>query len=623
MRTTPRATRPQRVASPRSADSSAAHSWSIYAALVVVTVLAYAPAWHGGLLWDDDAHLTRHALRSAEGLWRIWFELGATQQYYPVLHSVFWGLHRLFGDATLAYHLITAGLHGVSACLCVALLQRLRVKGALLAGVIFALHPVHVESVAWITELKNTLSGVWYLLAATAYLRFDASRRWSQYTLALSFFVLAVLTKSVTATLPAALLVVLWWQRGTLRWREDIAPMAPLLALGIAAGLATAWVERAYIGASGPAFDVTVIERMLIAGRAVVFYAATLVWPANLSFIYPRWDVNQLVWWQYLFPAAVLAVLGWCWRLRRTTRAPLSAALLFIGTLFPALGFFNVYPFIFSFVADHFQYLASLSLIAAAAAGLTIGLERWAAARRWVHPVAVILIAAVLGALTWRQSRQYVSAETLYTATIERNPGAWMAHLNRGWLRLQRGEFETAIRDTETALRLEPNLSEGQHNLGTALRSLGRLADSERAYREALRLKPGDLNTRYNLGLVLSDLDRPAEAVDHITAYLSGHPEDAAAHAQLGDARQSLGQLPDAIVAYRESIRLSPGDARVHTNLGSALGRQGRVPEAIAEFTEALRLDPAYAPAARNLEVARARLDGGAISPEGTVRPES
>lgn len=583
----------------------------MYAGLLIITLLAYMPAWHGGLLWDDDAHVTKSALRSAEGLWRIWFDVGATQQYYPVLHSAFWLLHRVFGDQTLGYHLFSITLHGFSACLFAVLLRRLRVPGAMLAGVIFALHPVHVESVAWITELKNTLSGVWYLMAALAYLRFDVERRRALYGIALGLFVLAILTKSVTSTLPAALLVVLWWQRGSLRWREDIVPLAPFLAIGIAAGLGTVWVEREYIGASGPAFDFSLLERVLIAGRAVVFYATTLVWPVNLSFVYPRWEISQAAWWQYLFPLGVLLILAWCWKLRTTTRGPLAVALLFIGTLFPALGFFNVYPFIFSFVADHFQYLASLSLIAGAAACVMTWMERRGSGRAWLKPAAAIVMAVVLGALTWRQSQQYVSADALYSATIERNPGAWMAHLNLGWLRLQRGEIDAAIRDTEAALRLEPNLPQGQNNLGGAMRALGRFDEAERAYREALRMTPENLDTRYNLGLVLIDLNRPGEAVEHIAAYLARNPDDAVAHGQLGDAKQSLGALVDAIIAYRESLRLNPNDARVHTNLGSALGRQGRLKEAIAEFTEALRLEPNNERALRNLELARSRLAGG------------
>lgn len=609
MRATPRP--PKRGARQSAQPQSSNRTWLVFIVFVAMTVLAYAPAWNGGMLWDDDAHVTRSALRSVEGLWRIWFEMGATQQYYPVLHSAFWVLHRLFGDQTLGYHLVNATLHGLSAGLFVVLLRRLQVPGAILAGVIFALHPVHVESVAWITELKNTLSGFWYLGAAIVYLRFDAERRWTLYAWALFLFAVAVLTKSVTVTLPAALLVVVWWQRGTLRWREDVAPLVPFLVIGIAAGLGTIWVEREYIGASGPAFDFTLIERGLIAGRAVVFYVVTLVWPANLAFVYPRWDVSQSVWWQYLYPLAVLLVLGWCWRMRTRTRAPLAVALLFTGTLFPALGFFNVYPFIFSFVADHFQYLASLSLIAGVAAGLTTLSVGWTSAHPWRGPACVVAIAAVLATMTWRQSREYVGAEVLYAATIEKNPDAWMAHLNLGWLRLQRGELEAAVRDTETALRLEPNLPQGHNNLGSALRSLGRFDAAERAYREALRLKPDDLETRYNLGLVLIDLGRHGEATGHIQAYLLQHPEDAAAFGQLGDAHQSMDRFGDAIVAYRASIKINPRDARVRTNLGSALGRQGRLPEAIVEFTEALRLDPTYEPAARNLALARSRLGGG------------
>ena len=603
----------KRAPAPTGRNDSRGRSWSpglLYAGLLMVTLLAYMPAWHGGKLWDDEAHMTRAALRSAEGLWRIWFDVGATQQYYPVLHSTFWVLHRVFGEETLGYHLFSITLHALSACLFVTLLHRLRVPGAMLAGVIFALHPVHVESVAWITELKNTLSSVWYLTAAIAYLRFDTERRWTLYGIALAAFVLAVLSKSVTATLPAALLVVFWWQRGMLRWREDVMPLLPFFVLGVAAGLGTVWVEKEYIGASGPAFDFSQIERALIAGRAVVFYATSLFWPVNLSFVYPRWEVSQAVWWQYLFPIGVFAVVAWCWLLRTKTRAPLAVALLFIGTLFPALGFFNVYPFIFSFVADHFQYLASLSLIAAAAAWITAWGEP-----RTLTPALLIVIAAVLGTLTWRQSRQYESADALYATTIERNPRAWMAHLNLGWLRLQRGELDAAIRDTETALRLEPNLPQGQNNLGSALRALGRFDEAERAYREALRLAPADLDSRYNLGLVLIDLNRPGEAVEHIAAFLARYPEDAAAHAQLADAKQSVGELVDAVIAYRESLRLNPNDARVHVNLGSALGRQGRLKEAIAEFTEALRLEPNNERALRNLELARSRLGGGSFSP--------
>ena len=221
------------------------------AAILLMVVVAYLPAIRGGFIWDDDAHVTKPELQSLHGLWRIWSEVGATQQYYPVLHSAFWLEHRVWGDTAAGYHLLNVLLHATAACLFVAVLRRLAVPGAWLAGMIFALHPVCVESVAWISEQKNTLSAVFYLAGALAYLRWKdsadgpssrgESRRWSawsgQYWLATGLFVLALLTKSVTATLPAALLVMFWWRRGRLSWRDDVVPLLPWFVMGVTAGL--------------------------------------------------------------------------------------------------------------------------------------------------------------------------------------------------------------------------------------------------------------------------------------------------------------------------------------------------------------------------------------------------
>ncbi len=330
--------------------------WLIAAALLVATLAAYQPAWNGGMLWDDDKHVTSPELRSPDALPRIWFDVGATQQYYPVVHSAFWIQHRLWGDATTGYHIVNVVLHVLSALLLFLILRQLAIPGALLAAAVFALHPVHVESVAWITELKNTLSGVFCLLAALAYLRYDRNRNASTYAISFGLFVLALLSKSVTATLSGALLVVLWWQRGRLGWRRDVVPLLPFMGVGAASGLFTAWVERTHIGAEGPEFSLTLVERALIAGRAIWFYLAKLLWPIDLVFIYPRWQVSQGEAWQYLYPAGVVVLLATLWLLRKRSRAPIAALLIFAGTLFPVLGFFNVFPFRYSFVADHFQY---------------------------------------------------------------------------------------------------------------------------------------------------------------------------------------------------------------------------------------------------------------------------
>ncbi|HUL73738.1 MAG TPA: glycosyltransferase family 39 protein, partial [Vicinamibacterales bacterium] len=422
---------------PAAAPPSARPPWLLFALLLAATLVAYAPAWHGGMIWDDDAHITRLDLRSVQGLWRIWFEVGATQQYYPVAHSAFWVFHRLWGDDPLGYHLVNIALHACSAGLVLVILRRLAVPGAWLAAVVFALHPVQVESVAWMTELKNTLSGALYLGACLAYLRFDAVRSRRAYALAAVLFVLALLSKTVTATLPAALLVVFWWRRGTLRWREDVWPLVPFFAIGLASGLLTAWVERTQIGAVGAAFQLTLVDRCLIAGRAFWFYLAKLAWPADLIFIYPRWHVSAAVWWQFLYPAAALALLAALWWYRTRSRAPLAAMLFFGGTLFPALGFVNVYPFVYSFVADHFQYLACLGPIALAAGGVATLAGRWRPALAAASPPPAALAGALalalpLGVLTWNQCRQYADAETLYRTTLARNPECWMAHVNLG-----------------------------------------------------------------------------------------------------------------------------------------------------------------------------------------------
>jgi len=322
-----------------------AQAWLFALILIAVTAIAYSPAWSGKYLWDDHDHITEPRLRSLDGLVQIWTKPGATQQYYPLLHSAFWLEHKLWGDAVLPYHLVSIFLHGISGLLVWRILLKLEVPGAWLAAAVFALHPVQVESVAWITELKNTLSGVLFFGAALLYLKFDQSRAWKTYALSLGLFFLALLCKTVVAVLPAVLLVVFWWKRGRLSWKRDAGPLIPFFILGVGAGLVSAWLERNMVGAHGEAFSFSLIERCLIAGRAFWFYLFKLFWPANLSFIYPQWKIEPGTWWQYLFPLAALVTLAALWKLRHKFRAPLATMLLFVGILFPILGFLNIYYF--------------------------------------------------------------------------------------------------------------------------------------------------------------------------------------------------------------------------------------------------------------------------------------
>ncbi len=570
------------------------------------TFLAYLPAVHGGFLWDDEGHVTKPELQSFHGLVRIWGEVGATQQYYPLLHSAFWVEHRLWGDSLVGYHLMNLLLHAGAACLVVAIMRRLALPGAGLAGLLFALHPVCVESVAWISEQKNTLSAVFYLGAMLAYLHFDRDRRRSHYYLALGLFLLALLSKTVTATLPAALLVIFWWQRARLDWRRDVLPLAPWLLLGACGGLFSAWMERTIIGAGGAEFALTPVQRGLVAGRAICFYLGKLAWPADLMFIYPRWNVNPAVGWQYLFPLAVLvllAALGWVARRRR---GPLAAFLLFVGTLFPSLGFLNVYPFVFSYVADHFQYLACLGILAPVASMLTAATARLPTATRRAIPILGGVLLTMLAVLTWRQSTQYGDAETLFRETLARNPACWMAHNNLGNILAQiPGRLPEAMAHYESALQTRPDFAEAHFNLANALaKTPGRQREAIVHYEAALRGKPDYPEAHNNLGETLAKIpERRPQAIAQFEAALRINPEFAEAHNNLGVALSSApDRRPQAIAQFEAALRARPDFAEAHFNLANLLAKTpDRLPEAIAQYEAALRGKPDFAEAHFNL----------------------
>jgi protein O-mannosyl-transferase len=586
-----------------------------WAGLLLAAVLsAYLPALRGGFLWDDDAHVTRPELRSLRGLGRIWLEPGATQQYYPVLHSVFWLEHRLWGDSVVAYHVANAVLHAAAAGLLILALRRLAFPAPWLAGLLFALHPVCVESVAWISEQKNTLSAVLYLGAGLAYLRFDRARSRGAYLLASGLFLLALLTKTVTATLPAALLVVLWWRRGRLGWKRDVVPLVPWLAAAVIGGAFTAWAEARLIGAEGEGFAFTAPQRLLLCGRVIAFYFAKLLWPARLIFIYPRWTLDPRQAGSWIGDAGVAAALALLLLAARRWRGPLAGFLFFVGTLFPVLGFLNVYPFIFSFVADHFQYLACLGVLVPAAWGLA-----WLGGRLPVPSGArtalLLCVPAALGVLTWRQCRDYRTAESLYRATLARNPSAWLAHYNLGvTVGSQSGRLEEAISEYEATIRLNPGHWAAHNNLGSALLKVpGRTAEAAAEFAKAVSLRPDFAEAQNNLGVALGRLPgRREEAIAHLRIAVRLRPAYDGAHNNLGALlARDPSTRPEAIAEYEAALRLAPENAEYHYNLANALSDEpGRLTDAIAQYREALRLAPDNVETHANLASAYARLPG-------------
>ena len=589
-------------------------AWRGALLLIAITVLAYLPAIRGGFIWDDGAHVTQNAaLRSARGLWRIWAHAGpkrgGTTQYYPLTFSVFWVQYHLWGLRPLGYHLVNVLLHAFNAVLVWRLLRRLRVGGALLAAALFSLHPVHVESVAWITELKNVLSGLFYLLALHSYLRFASiaegtppegrARPLSFYLLSVFLFACALASKTAAATLPGAILLILWWREGRVGWR-DLLAAAPMLALAAGAGHLTESVERHQVGAAGPEWALRPVERCLLAGRALWFYAGKLTWPSKLTFIYPRWEISQELWSQYLFPLGALAALLGLWALRRKTgRGPLAAVLFFAGTLAPALGFWNVYFMRFSYVADHFQYLASLGPIALFAAGAAR-----IPAKRLLPAVGALLLA--LGLLTWRQGGIYETSDRIWLDTVEKNPSCWTAHNHLGSAYLKRGRNAQAAEEFLKALELKPDYLAARNNLGLALAHQGRYAEAVAQYEQALRNDRYYAGVHANLGAALAAQGKSAQALKEYKRALEIDPNHAQAHNNLALALARQGKAAQAIAEYKRALRIAPGFAVAHNDLGAALADQGKLAQAAAEFRQAVRIDPDYALAHNNLGVAMA-----------------
>ncbi len=566
--------------------------WLFGLLLVAVTLVAYQPAWNGKPIWDDENHLTAPEFRSLHGLARIWTEPGATQQYYPLVFSAFWVGHKLWGDKTLGYHLVNILLHVFSALLFLRILRKLEVPGAWLAAAIFALHPVHVESVAWMTELKNTLSGVFYLGSALVYLRFDRSRTPGAYVLALGLFVLGLMSKTVIAPLPAALLVVFWWKRGKLSWQQDVWPLVPFFFAGLAAGLFTLWMEQKVFGAEGHGFQFTFIERCLIAGRSIWFHLGKLFWPADLIFMYPRWKISAAVWWQYLYPAAAVLLLAGLWALRRRNRGPLAALLFFAGMLSPALGFFNAYSFRYSFVNDHHQYLASLGIITLASAGIALLLDRW---RLWQRPagwaLSLILLVTLAG-LTWRQSGTYADVEKLYRPAIAKDPNSWFAYYNLGTFYAEHGQIDEAIPLLRKAVEAKTDFTEAHYNLGTVLLNRGQVDEAITHFQTVLQIEPGHALAWYNLGRALLQQGRTDEAIAHYRKSLEIYPNHADAHRSLGSALLGKGQAGEAIAHFQKAVEIQPDHVAGRLSLGNALLGQGRMDEAMTHFQKVLQLRP-------------------------------
>jgi tetratricopeptide (TPR) repeat protein len=632
--------------------------------LAAATVAAYWPAARNGFIWDDDRYIeTNQLLLHPAGLGRMWLQIDAVHQFYPLTFTTFWLEYHAWGLKPTGYHVDNIILHFLSCVILWRLLERLQFRWA--AALLFAVHPVQVESVAWATERKNVLSGLFYFLSLAAYLRTswgkwithgDANPRpagWPWYAASLLLFFAALASKSVTSTLPAVILLLAWWKRGRIRGR-DVWPLVPMFVAGAAMGAMTSWVERNIVGAVGPEFDsITFFDRWCIAGRAIWFYLGKIIWPAKLTFIYPRWHLQP---WFIAFAAAALVLLAGLWMLRgRIGRGPLAAMLFFAGTLMPALGFVNVFPMRYSFVADHFQYLACIGPIA-----LLVAIV-WRLAPRPAAAGVCVAAAAVLALASNAQCRIYRDRETLWLDTLAKNPDSAMVHANyaavlmdkddinaaevqyREALRLnpaepanrisigfcyaRRGDWQSALRLYADALDHSPDSPHrvlhrlrgfAYFEMGTAYGALARQSEgspdagkylqlAEQAYRNAIQIVPDYEMAMDNLGAILADEGRTDEAVSQFQAAIAIEPDSIPAHEQLGNVMLGRRQFADATAQYMEILRIDPNNSHALNNLGTLAAAQGDWDRAIAMYRAALNADPQSAIARRSLMAAMAK----------------
>ena len=519
--------------------------WAPPLLIAAFVALAYWRVVQCGFIWDDDDYVTQNpVLRSWSGLWQIWFEPTSLPQYYPLVHTTFWLEFQLWGLWAAGYHLVNVVLHAISALLVFRLARRLSLPAALFAALLFAVHPVHVESVAWITERKNVLSLLCYLLAAQRWFAWHDHRGKLDYGIGLLWLLCALWSKTVTASLPAALLVVVWWRDGRISSRAWLGA-APWFAIGALLGWFTVHLEATHVGAADAPWQLAGAERLLVAGRAVWFYAGSLLWPFATCFNYPRWEVDAANLLQWAFPlAAVLAVGGGLLMRHRIGRGPAAALLVFGGTLVPAIGFFDVYPFRYSFVADHFQYHASIALLIGGSALAAHSLHRMPARVR--QGLAVLWLLALTYAAQ-AQVAEYRDYETLWQATLQKNPQSALSLANLGAIATNRGDTEAARDYLQRTLAIDPTSDEALLNLGVLAHREGDRRQARKHYEAALRLKPDEANGRNNLAVLELEEGNTEAALTLVEPAVAGDPSYFDGRVTLGWALTNAKQWQRAL----------------------------------------------------------------------------
>ena len=575
-------------------------------ALGLLAGVCYLPAmlW-GGLIWDDFIWSQSRAVLEWSGLGSIWSwpsRIHREAHYWPLTYTTFWLEHKIWGLAPSGYHIVNVLLHLLNSLLVWRLLLRLAVPGAWVAAAVFAAHPTHVESVAWIIERKDVLSGLFYLTAVLVWLRFLEQPRPWRYGLTLLLFVAGLLSKSIVVTLPAVLLIVQWWKDGRIAVR-DLRRLAPFFLVAL---LITA-VDLSSIGSRHSLLDYSLPERMLVASRALWFYAGKLAWPTDLTVIYPRWDISLGDPWAWLYLAGATALAATLWFMRhRVGRGPLAGALFFAVTLSPVLGFVNHSYMKYSFVADRFQYLAGIGVIAVLIGAAVHGAGRLPVGLKLGATGLMVVLLALLGTMTWRQAGIYRNKVTFFSHIVSLNPKARNAHYNLNIALSRAGRREEALAAARMAVENRPGQARDLSVLGAALIRTERFVEAEEVLRRALEIDPGHKYSRRQIAVMLREQGRHEEALEAYRALLEIDSNYALAYAYIGDILVQLHRYAEAVEPLSKALTLInaarsltvdlPTPGFVHELLGTALRELGRPQSGEAHFRRALQLNP------RNME---------------------
>ena len=615
-------------------------------ALCALIAVGYYPALWAGFIWDDAIWVDDPAIRAWSGLWNIWFspdDIEREPHYWPMMYTMFWLEHKLWGFAPFGYHLVNVLLYMVNVLLLWRLLRLLAVPGAWAVAAVFAVHPMHVESVAWLIGRKDLLCGLFCMAATLCWIRSEGAGdlrpdsgsapapkrpplspspgwRWpfdsigvprpGLYLAALALLAAAMLSKTAAVTLPAAFLIVLWWKRGRVTWM-DMSRIAPffLVALGIAVA------DLLYYQAGREhSFDYGFLDRVLIAARALWFYAGKLVWPTDLAVIYPLWDIDPgdpLAWGYLVAAVAVAAVL--LRARRRLGRGAIAGAAFFALTLSPVLGFVNFGYMGHSLVADRYAYLAGIGVLAVLVGAAALGAGRLPNLFRTGLSVALVAVLAVCGKLTWDQAGIYRDEIAFFSHILSLNPmGGRTAHENLARALIFDSRPAEALAVSRVAIAKRPDSVEAHNALGVSLSALNRLDEAEMSFRRAAELDANDEKSRHNVAEIQSGRGHFEEAIDWYREALAIDPRFTVAHVGLGDALLRLDRYEEAIETYRRALEIEPERPPVHADIGEALYRLQRYDEAVESLARSVALEPESPAAAdRHVVMGRASLELG------------